>query len=62
MDNMEKFQTNSDIRSISTTFMFQILTSVNTKKEFTILELQYLIIFHILLNVQIMIWKCLIQH
>jgi cytochrome c oxidase subunit IV len=50
VDNFETFQTNSDIHNISiqdtdTTFMCHTPISVNIKKEFTILELSYSIIF-----------------
>jgi hypothetical protein len=48
VDNMEKFQTNSDIHSTSTRYRHNlhepILTSVHIKKEFTTLELSYSII------------------
>jgi hypothetical protein len=40
VDNMEKYETNSRI-----TFMFRILTSLNIKNEFIILELSYSVKF-----------------
>jgi hypothetical protein len=48
---MEIFHANSDIHDTDITFMFRILTSVNIKKEFTILELSYSVNFHIISKV-----------
>jgi hypothetical protein len=48
VDNVEKFQTNSEVQDTDITSMSQILTSVNIKKEFTNLELSYSIIFKLM--------------
>jgi hypothetical protein len=49
VDNLETFQTKSDIHNkvqdTDIIFMCQTLISVNIKKEFTILELNYSLIF-----------------
>jgi hypothetical protein len=53
-ENMEKFQTASNINIISTRYrygvmlMFQILALVSVRKGFTVLELSYSVIFHLI--------------
>jgi hypothetical protein len=53
VDNMEKFQTNSDIHSISTRYRYNLHVpnsnlSKYIKKEFTTLELSYSVIFQLM--------------